>query len=117
MAALVLLWERLMKTFTPDPPYEKLIPHPTNRFMALTGNCTDMPTLFVDTHAPLDILTDTASYRIRAVTQVLENMSMRGSVECESFILSDFALLCAISLRDGCDVLDVVGRRLRARPS
>ncbi|PFN91759.1 short-chain dehydrogenase, partial [Bacillus sp. AFS076308] len=24
---------------------------------------------------------------------------------------------CAIPLRDGCDVLDVVGRRLRARPS
>jgi hypothetical protein len=42
---------------------------------------------------------------------------MRGSVECESFILSDFALLCAIPLRDGCDVLDVVGRRLRGRAS
>jgi hypothetical protein len=48
---------------------------------------------------------------------VLENMSMRGSLECESFILSDFALLCAIPLRDGCDVLDVIGRRLRAQPS
>ncbi|VVN81135.1 hypothetical protein [Pseudomonas fluorescens] len=106
-----------MKTILPDPPYEKPTPHPDIRFMALTSNCTDMPTLFVDTHAPLDILTDAASYRIRAVTQVLENLSMRGSIECESFILSDFALLCAIALRDGCDVLDVVGRRLRARPS
>ncbi|MBV7489416.1 MULTISPECIES: hypothetical protein [Pseudomonas] len=77
-----------MKTIHPDPPYVKPIPHPDNRFMALTSNCTDMPTL-----------------------------SMRGSIECESFILSDFALLCAITLRDGCDVLDVVGRRLRARPS
>jgi hypothetical protein len=106
-----------MTTLTPDPPYENPIPHPDNRFMALTGNCNDMPTLFVDTHAPLDVLYDAANYRIRAVTQVLENMSMRGSVECESFILSDFALLCAIPLRDGCDVLDVIGRRLRARPS
>jgi hypothetical protein len=104
-----------MKTIHPDPPYEKPTPHPDNRFMALTGNCTDMPTLFVDTHAPLDILMDAANYRIRAVTQVLENLSMRGSIECESFILSDFSLLCAIPLRDGCDVLDVVGRRLRAR--
>lgn len=76
-----------------------------------------MPTLFVDTHAPLDVLYDAANHRIRAVTQVLENLSMRGSIECEPFILSDFALLCAISLRDGCDVLDVVGRRLRARPA
>jgi hypothetical protein len=93
------------------------MPHPKSRFMALTSNCTDMPTLFVDTHAPVDILTEASSYRIRAVTQVLENMSMRGSVECESFILSDFALLCAIPLRDGCDVLDVIGRRLWARSS
>ncbi|WPN59854.1 hypothetical protein [Pseudomonas sp. P9_31] len=104
-----------MKNLHPDPPYEKPIPHPKSRFMALTSNCTDMPTLFVDTQAPLDILTDAASYRIRAVTQVLENMSMRGSVECDSMILSDFALLCAIPLRDGCDVLDVIGRRLRAQ--
>ncbi|POF39455.1 hypothetical protein B0D71_25885 [Pseudomonas laurylsulfativorans] len=106
-----------MKSIHLDPPYEKPTSHPDNRFMALTSNCTDMPTLFVDTHAPLDILTGAANYRIRAVTQVLENLSMRGSIECESFILSDFALLCAISLRDGCDVLDVVGRQLRAQTS
>jgi len=106
-----------MTTIKPDPPYEKPTPPPENRFMALTSNCDDMPTLFVDTRAPLDVLYDAASYRIRAVTQVLENLSMRGSIECESFILSDFALLCAIPLRDGCDVLDVLGRRLKARPS
>jgi hypothetical protein len=41
---------------------------------------------------------------------------MRGTIECESFILSDFALLCAISLRDGCDVLEAVERRLRPQP-
>ena len=106
-----------MPTLHPDPPYEKPIAHPKSRLMALTSNCSDMPTLFVDTHAPLDILTDAARYRIRAVTQVLENLSMRGSVECDSMILSDFALLCAIPLRDGCDVLDVVGRRLGAQPA
>jgi hypothetical protein len=84
MAAPIHLWELLMKTIHPDPPYEKPTPHPDNRFMALTSNCTDMPTLFVDTHAPLDVLTDAANYRVRAVTQVLENLSMRGSIECES---------------------------------
>ncbi|MDQ0125846.1 hypothetical protein J2W17_004816 [Pseudomonas lini] len=40
-----------------------------------------MPTLFVDTQAPLDVLVDAANYRIQAVTQVLENLSMRGSIE------------------------------------
>ena len=106
-----------MTTLHPDSPYIKPIPHPENRFMALTNNCSDMPTLFVDTQAPLDVLVDAANHRIQAVTQVLENLSMRGSIECESFILSDFALLCAIPLRDGCDVLDVIGQRLRARSS
>ncbi|WP_456022871.1 hypothetical protein [Pseudomonas protegens] len=106
-----------MKTLTPDPPYEKIIPHPDNRFMALTGNCSDMPTLFIDTHVPLDILMDAANHRLRAVIQVLENMCMRGSVECDSVILSDFAQLCVIPLRDGCDVLDVIGRRLKNQTS
>ena len=97
--------------------HEPFIPHPNNRLMALTSNCNDMPTLFIDTHAPLDVLMDAANYRIRAVIQVLENMCMRGSVECDSVILSDFAQLCVIPLRDGCDVLDVIGKRLRAMPS
>ena len=106
-----------MPTLKPDPPYEQHIPHPDNRYMALTSNCNDMPTLFVDTHAPSDVLMDAANYRIRTVVQVLENLCMRGSIECDSIILSDFAKLCAIPLRDGCDLLDVIGRRLGATPS
>ena len=105
-----------MKKLTPDPPYKKPAPYPENRFKPLTSNCDDMPTLFVDTQAPLNVLISAAKYRIEAVTQVLENLAMRGTIECESFILSDFALLCAISLRDGCDVLEVVERRLRPQP-
>jgi hypothetical protein len=92
-ASIHTLGLKTMKTLHPDPPYVKPIPHPENRFMALTSNCDDMPTLFVDTHAPLDVLYDAASYRIQAVTQVMENLSMRGSIECQSFILSDFAHL------------------------
>jgi len=70
-----------------------------------------------DTQASLDVLVDAANYRIKAVTQVLVNLSMCGSIECESFILSDFALLCALPLRDGCNVLNVIGQRLRPRAS
>lgn len=102
-----------MTILQPDQPYLKPTPYPESRFKALTSNCNDMPTLFIDAQAPLDVLVDAANYRIHAVTQVLENLSMRGAIECQSFILSDFALLCAIPLRDGCDVLDVVRRRLR----
>ena len=39
---------------------------------------------------------------------------MRGDIASDSVILSDFALLCAIPLWDGCDVLYVIGRRLDA---
>ncbi len=38
-----------MTAITPDPPYEKPIPHPKSRFMALTSNCNDMPTLSIPT--------------------------------------------------------------------
>ena len=82
--------------------WEQAAPYPDNRFKPLTSNCDDMPTFFVDSQAPLDISIDSAIFRI-------------GAVECESFILSDFALLCAIPLRDGCDVLEAVSQRLRPR--
>ncbi|PTT98648.1 short-chain dehydrogenase, partial [Pseudomonas sp. HMWF031] len=59
----------------------------------------------------------TARYRIGAVTQILENFAMRGDITSDSVILSDFALLCCIPLRDGCDVLDVIARRMDGESS
>ncbi|XVN16747.1 short-chain dehydrogenase [Pseudomonas corrugata] len=87
-----------------------------NKYMALTSNADDQP-LFVDTTVPLHILLDTAGYRIRAVTQLLENLAMRGDISTDAIILQDFAQLCCIPLRDGCDVLDVIARRLDAEPA
>ena len=84
-----------------------------NRYMALTSNADDQP-LFVVTSAPLHRLLDTAGYRIRAVTQLLESFTMRGDIPRNSVVLQDFAQLCCIPLRDGCDVLDVIARRLEA---
>ena len=83
-----------------------------NPYIALTSNDTATPALFVDATAPLDILLDAATYRIRAVTQVLENLALRGEVNSDAVVLSDFALLCAIPLLDGCDLLDVIGQRM-----
>lgn len=88
-----------------------------NEYMALTSNADDLPSLFVNTTQPLHSLLSTASYRIRAVTQILENLVMRGDITSDSVILSDFALLCCMPLRDGCDVLDVIARRMDAEPS
>lgn len=83
-----------------------------NQYIALTSNDSATPALFVDTTVPLEILLDAATYRLRAVTQVLENLALRGEISSDAVVLSDFALLCSIPLRDGCDLLDVIGRRM-----
>jgi hypothetical protein len=54
-----------------------------------------------------------ADYRIRKVTQVLENIAFRAEIGCDTVVLSDFSKL--LPLRDGCDLMDVIGRRLRAQ--
>jgi hypothetical protein len=44
----------------------------------------------------------------------LENIAFRAEIGCDTVVLSDFSKLLAIPLRDGCDLMDVIGRRLRA---
>jgi hypothetical protein len=83
--------------------------------MPITGvDCTPAA-LLIDTEAPLDVLHETAAYRIRAVTQLLENIAFREELSSDAVVLHDFALLLSIPLRDGCDLLDVIGRRLQAQ--
>lgn len=84
------------------------------RYMPITGiDCTPA-TLLIGTEAPLDVLFETADYRIRTVTQVLENIAFRSDIDSETVVLTDFCKMLTIALRDGCDVMDVIGRRLRA---
>ncbi|NVZ32147.1 hypothetical protein HX779_09195 [Pseudomonas sp. A4002] len=85
--------------------------------MPLTGHDSTVPALLIDTHAPLDVLHDAAVYRIRAVTQLLENLAFREQLSSDAVVLQDFAQLLAIPLRDGCDLLDVISRRLNTDPS
>jgi len=86
-----------------------------NRYMPITGVDNDFHALLIDTEAPLDVLHETADYHIRAVTQLLENLAMREEIHSDAVVLHDFARVLAIPLRDGCDLLDVIGRRLRAQ--
>ncbi|WP_307420937.1 hypothetical protein [Pseudomonas sp. W3I7] len=82
--------------------------------MPLTGHDCTIPALLIDTRAPLDVLHDAAAYRIRAVTQLLENLAFREQLSSDAVVLQDFAQLLAIPLRDGCDLLDVIIRRLNS---
>lgn len=85
------------------------------RYVPITGiDCTPA-SLLIDTQAPLDVLLATADYRIRVVTQVLENIAFRSEITSDTVVLSDFAQLLVIPLRDGCDLLEVIGRRLQAQ--
>ncbi|ONH56109.1 hypothetical protein BLL36_06710 [Pseudomonas cedrina subsp. cedrina] len=81
--------------------------------MPITGPDCTIPTMLIDTEAPLDALYEAAAYRIRAVTQILENLALRDGISSDAVVLQDFAMLLSIPLRDGCDLLDVMGRRLQ----
>ncbi|AZF27091.1 hypothetical protein [Pseudomonas sp. R2-60-08W] len=87
------------------------------RYIPLTGIDLVPASLLIDSEAPLDVLQAMADYRIRTVTQVLENIAFRGEVDADCVVLSDFAQLLAIPLRDGCDLMDVIGRRVREEVS
>jgi hypothetical protein len=85
------------------------------RYLPLTGIDLIPATLLIDTEAPLDVLQAAADYRIRTVTQVLENIAFRAELGCDTVVLKDFSQLLAIPLRDGWDLMDVIGRRLQAQ--
>lgn len=86
-----------------------------NRYMPITGNDCNIPSLLIDTQAPIDVLHDAAAYRIRAVTQLLESFSVVDAPRHEPVLLQELTLVCSIMLRDGCDLMDVAGRKLQER--
>jgi hypothetical protein len=82
-----------------------------DRYRPITGIDCEIPSLLIDTEAPLDVLHEIAAYRIRTATQFLENLAFtEGSY-------SELAKVLVTSLRDGCDLLDVIGRRLQDEAS
>ncbi|MGE7956729.1 hypothetical protein ACQKQA_09025 [Pseudomonas sp. NPDC089530] len=87
-----------------------------NRYMPITGHDCNIPYLLIDTQAPIDVLHDAAAYRIRTVTQLLESFSVADAPRHEP-VLQELTLVCSIMLRDGCDLMDVAGRKLQERLS
>lgn len=43
------------------------------------------------------------------------NTAFRAELDCDMVVLKDFSQLLAVPLRDGCDLMGVVARRLRAQ--
>ena len=67
----------------------------------------------IDRNAPLDVLHANAVARVLAVTQLMEMFSTREVQQADSVDLKHLATVSAQLLRDGCDLLDVLGWRLR----
>ncbi|MGC5700180.1 hypothetical protein J4P02_08230 [Pseudomonas sp. NFXW11] len=87
------------------------------RYQAITGHDCNIPSLLIDTQAPIDVLHDAAAHRIRAATQLLENFATSDEEPKGTVVLQELALVCSILLRDGCDLMDVAGRRMQGQLS
>ena len=82
-------------------------------FVPLTAIDCTIPALLIDRNAPLDVLHANAVARVLAVTQLMEMFSAREVQQADSVDLKHLATVSAQLLRDGCDLLDVLGWRLR----
>ena len=85
----------------------------SSSFIPLTAIDCTIPALLIDRNAPLDVLHANAAARILAVTQLMEMFSSREMQQADSVDLKHLATVSAQLLRDGCDLLDVLGWRLR----
>ncbi|WP_300730884.1 short-chain dehydrogenase [Pseudomonas sp.] len=71
------------------------------------------PALLIDRNAPLDVLHANAIARVLAVTQLMETFSSRDVQSADGVDLKHLATTATILLRDGCDLLNVLGWRLQ----
>ncbi|MGO2284639.1 short-chain dehydrogenase [Pseudomonas lundensis] len=84
-------------------------------YIPLTAIDCTIPALLIDRNAPLDVLhaNANATARVLAVTQLMETFSSREVQEADAVDLKHLAATAAVLLRDGCDLLNVLGRRLQ----
>ena len=85
----------------------------SSSFIPLTAIDCTIPALLIDRNAPLDVLHANAVARVLAVTQLMESFSSREVQQADSVDLKHLATVSAQLLLDSCDLLDVLGWRLR----
>lgn len=82
-------------------------------YIPLTAIDCTIPALLIDRNAPLDVLHANAAARVLAVTQLMETFAARDVENADAVDLKHLATTAMLLLRDGCDLLDVLGWRLR----
>ncbi|WP_314916342.1 short-chain dehydrogenase [Pseudomonas helleri] len=80
-------------------------------YIPLTAIDCTIAALLIDRNAPLDVLHANAAARVLAV--MMETFASRELAEADAIDLKHLASTAVLLLRDGCDVLDVLGWRLR----
>ena len=86
-----------------------------NSYIPLTAIDCTIPALLIDRNAPLDVLHANAVARVQAVTQMMETFSSRDLLQADSVDIKHLAITAALLLRDGCDLLNVLGWRLQPK--
>lgn len=66
------------------------------RYLPITGIDCTIPSLLIDTEAPIDVLHDTAAYRIRSITQLLETLSLGEAFGGDAELLQECARVLVI---------------------
>ncbi|KMN04911.1 short-chain dehydrogenase [Pseudomonas helleri] len=84
-----------------------------NQYIPLTAIDCLIPSLLIDRQSPPDVLHANAAARILAVTQLFESLNRLDLSAADGVDLKYLTQPCAILLRDGCDLLDVLGQRLQ----
>ena len=74
-----------------------------------------IPCMLIDTQTPPDVIHANAAARILAVTHLLESVSRPEGFNADSVDLKHITQAAALLLRDGCDLMDALGRRLQAQ--
>lgn len=82
-----------------------------NQYIPLTAIDCPTPCLLIDRDAPLLVLHANAVERIRSATQLLESLAQHSNPPLDT--LEQLNHAATVLLRDGCDLLDVLGWRLR----
>ncbi|HCN62427.1 MAG TPA: short-chain dehydrogenase [Pseudomonas sp.] len=82
-------------------------------YIPLTAIDCTIPALLIDRNAALDVLHANATARVLAVTQLMETFSSRDVQDADAIDLKQLATTAMILLRDGCDLLNVLGWRLQ----
>ncbi|MGY4493091.1 hypothetical protein [Pseudomonas sp. TE3610] len=89
---------------------------PSSRYIPLSSTNTQLPVVLIDSKAPLKDLHAFADLRFRQATQFLDSLAHMRPGEVDDRDLSAMAAQAHALMQEGCDVNQVIERRLAQQP-